>query len=134
MSGRVSLSRIGFLLTAFLLPSLIGVFASFTIPAPVIDAMHQEAALDQVLDAASPAAEAAALAGLGNAVDPDTAAIVTSGTGPLDRRIAAARANMRKEVVATARAAAFKIRLMVITMTVMGAIFGVTLLASNGKE
>ncbi len=131
MARRVSLNRIGFLLTAFLFPGLIGAFASFSIPAPVVDAMHQEAALDAVLIAQNTPNEAAALADLDNAVDADTAAIVNGGNGPLDQRVAAAQSNMRVEVVAQARAAAFKIRLMVITMTILGAIFGVALLGPD---
>ena len=96
--------------------------------------MHQEAALDAVLAAQNPADQAAAVANLDNAVDPDTAAIVNDGNGPLTARVAAARANMRVEVLAQARASAFKIRLMVITMTILGAIFGVALLGPDGKE
>ncbi len=131
--AKISYSRIGFLLTCFLLPGLIGTFASFSIPAPVVDEQHQQAALDAVLNAPTPAAQAAAIASLANDVDADTAAIVTTGTAPLPARIAAAKANMRLEVVAQARAEAYKIRLMVITMTVLGAIFGVALLGP-GKQ
>ncbi len=66
-------------------------------------------------------------------MDPDTALIVTNGTAPLPARVAAAEANMRLEVVAQARAAAYKIRLMVITMTILGALFGVAMLGP-GKQ
>ncbi len=128
MAQAISLSRIGFLLSCFLLPGLVGTFASFSIPAPVVDAMHQEAALDAVLAAPSPAAQQAAIANLVNATDEDTAALVLNGTGPVAARIAAARANMHREVLAEARSAAYRIRLMVITMTVLGACFGVALL------
>jgi hypothetical protein len=131
MKPKTSLSRIGFLLTCFLFPALIGTFASFSIPAPVVDAMHQEAALDAVLNAPTPAAQATAMANLPNDVDDDTAAIVTGGTGPLPTRIAAARANMHVEVVAEARSEAYRIRLMVITFSVMGAGLGVALLGPN---
>ncbi|GLR67947.1 hypothetical protein GCM10010909_26280 [Acidocella aquatica] len=131
--AKISYSRIGFLLTCFLFPGLIGTFASFSIPAPVVDEQHQQAALDAVLNAPTPAAQAAAIASLPNDVDADTAAIVTNGTAPLPARIAAAQANMRQEVVAQARAEAYKIRLMVITMTILGAIFGVALLGP-GKQ
>lgn len=131
MARRVSYSRIGFLLTAFLFPGLIGTFASFSIPAPVIDVVHQEAALDAVLAARDTPNEAAAMANLDDATDPDTAAIVNGSNGPLDARIAAARANVYKEVVAEARASAFNIRLLVITMTILGAIFGVALLGPD---
>ncbi len=48
----VSPSRIGFLLICFLMPGLIGTFASFSIPAPTVDEMHQRAALQAVLAAA----------------------------------------------------------------------------------
>ncbi len=131
MNPKTSFSRIGFLLTCFLFPALIGTFASFSIPAPVVDAMHQEAALDAVLNAPTPAAQAAAIANLPNDVDDDTAAIVTNGTGPLPARIAAARNNMHVEVVAEARSEAYRIRLMVITFSVLAAGFGVALLGPN---
>jgi hypothetical protein len=125
---KTNLSRIGFMLTCFLFPGLIGTFASFSIPAPVVDEMHQEAALDSVLNAPDAAARKAAIASLPMDVDADTAAIVSTGNGPLPARIAAAKRNMQAEVVAQAREAAYKIRLMVITMTTLAAIFGVALM------
>jgi hypothetical protein len=131
MAQTISLSRIGFVLTCFLFPGLIGTFASFSIPAPVVDEMHQEAALQAVLNAATPAAQTAAIATLPDNVDPDTAAIVTAGTGPVPARIAAAQTNMRREVVAQARDEAYKIRVMVITMTVLSAGFGVALIGTG---
>ena len=131
MTRTVSPSRIGFMLCCFLLPGLIGTFASFSIPAPLIDAMHQQAALDAVVAAPNPAAQQAAIAALPGKVDADTAAIVTTGTAPLPARVAAAIANMRQETVAQARAAAYRIRLMVITMGVLGAIFGVVLMGPD---
>jgi hypothetical protein len=126
--NKVSYSRIGFLLCCFLLPGLIGTFASFSIPAPVVDEQHQEAALEAVLTAPDDASQKALIASLPNDVDEDTASIVMSGTGPLAARVAAAERNMRLEVVAQARAEAYKIRLMVISMTVLCALFGVALL------
>jgi hypothetical protein len=133
MLRGVSLGRIGFLLTAFLFPGLIGTFAGYSIPAPVVDAMHQSAALDAVLAAQNTPGEAAAIANLPNAVDGDTAALVINGTGPLPQRVAAARANMWLEVVQQARNSAYNIRAMVITMTVLGAIFGVAMLGARDK-
>jgi len=131
MKPSVSLSRIGFMLTCFLLPGLIGTFASFSIPAPVVDEMHQEAALDAVLNAPNPAAQEAAIAGLPDDVDDDAAALVTTGAAPLADRVAAARARVQLDVIAEARQEAYKIRLMVITMTILGAIFGVALLGAG---
>ncbi len=131
MRASVSLSRIGFLLTCFLLPGLIGTFASFSIPAPVVDEMHQNAALDAVVNAPDAAAQKAAIAALPDDMDDDSAALVTNGTGPLPGRIAAARRLMQTEVLQEARDEAYKIRLMVITMTVLGAIFGVALLGAG---
>jgi hypothetical protein len=124
----LNLSRVGFMLTCFLFPGLIGTFASFSIPAPVVDEMHQEAALEGVLTARTPAAQAAAIAALPNDVDADTAALVANGKGPITAVIAAAEQHMRQEVVAQARDEAYKIRLMVITMTVLAAMFGVALM------
>lgn len=134
MARKVSPSRIGFMLCCFLLPGLIGTFASFSIPAPVVDVMHQQDALDAVLAAPTPAAQQAAISALQQAVDPDTAAIVSNGSGPLATRIAAAGRNMRREAVAQARAAAYRIRLMVITMSVLGAIFGITLMGPDKND
>ncbi|MDE8347077.1 MAG: hypothetical protein POH28_13035 [Acidocella sp.] len=126
--AKISYSRIGFLLCCFLLPGLIGTFASFSIPAPVVDELHQQAALDAVLNAPDSAAQAAAIARLPEDVDADTAAMITKGTGPMAARVAAAEQNMRTEVVSEARDEAYRIRLMVITITVLGALFGVALL------
>jgi hypothetical protein len=128
---KVSYSRVGFLLICFLFPGLIGTFASFSIPAPVVDEQHQQAALDAVLNAPDAAAQKNAIANLANDVDADTAAIVTNGTGPIAGRVAAAEQNMHSEVVAQARAAAYKIRLMVITMTILGAALGVALMGGT---
>ena len=131
--AKISYSRVGFMLTCFLFPGLIGTFASFSIPAPVVDEMHQQAALDAVLAAPDAAAQKAAIENLPNDVDDDTAAIVTNGTGPVPGRVAAAEQNMRSEVVAQARDEAYKIRLMVITMTVLAAMFGLALMG-HGRE
>jgi hypothetical protein len=130
---NVSLSRVGFLVTCFLMPGLIGTFASFSIPAPVIDEMHQREALQDVLQAPTPAAQRAAIGRLPDAVDPDTAALVTNGQGPITARVAAAEANMHQEIIRQARAEAYRIRLMVITITALCALLGVALLV-GGRE
>jgi len=130
MVPKISFARIGFLLCCFLIPGLIGTFASFSIPAPVVDEAHQEAALDAVLAAPNAAARSVAISNLQNATDADTAAIVANGNGPMPARVAAALANMHTEVLAQAREEAYKIRLMVITMTILAAGFGVALLGA----
>jgi hypothetical protein len=127
----VSPSRIGFLLVCFLMPGLIGTFASFSIPAPTVDEMHQRAALQAVLAAPTPAAQQAAIHRLPDAVDADTAGLLIHGRGSLAARVAAAEANMEAEVLAQARAAAFRIRLMVITITTVCALLGVALLGGG---
>jgi hypothetical protein len=95
--------------------------------------MHQEAALDSVLNAPTPAAQQAAIANLPNDMDDNSAALVAHGAGPLPARVAAARALMHQDVLTEARDEAYKIRLMVITMTVLGAIFGVALLGAGNQ-
>jgi hypothetical protein len=97
----------------------------------VVDEMHQEAALDAVLNATDAASQKTAIANLPNDVDDDAASLVTAGTAPIASRVAAARARVQADVIAEARAEAYKIRLMVITMTVLGAIFGVALLGAG---
>jgi hypothetical protein len=128
---NISPSRIGFLLICFLMPGLIGTFASFSIPAPLVDEMHQRAALQAVLAAPTPAAQQAAINRLPNDVDADTAALVINGTGPVAARVAAAEANMRAEVLRQARDAAYRIRLMVISITTLCALLGVVLLMAG---
>jgi hypothetical protein len=127
----ISPSRIGFLLTCFLLPGLVGTFASFSIPAPLVDEMHQRAALQAVLTAPTSAAQQAAISRLPANVDADTAALVVNGTGPLAARVVAAEANMRAEVLRQARASSYRIRLMMISMTIFCALLGVALLAGR---
>jgi hypothetical protein len=127
----VSPSRVGFLLICFLMPGLIGTFASFSIPAPTVDEMHQRAALQAVLAAPTPAAQQAAINRLPDEVDADTAALVTQGTGSIAARVAAAEANMQAEVLRQARDAAYRIRLLVISITTVCALLGVALLAAG---
>jgi hypothetical protein len=127
-AGKFPLARAGFLACAFLLPGLIGTFATYAIPLPAIDEAAQQQALQALLTAPNGAAEQLLLANLPNQVDADTAAIITTGTAPLPARIAKAEANMRHEVIAEARASAYRVRLMVITMTILGALFGIILL------
>jgi len=130
---KIPTTRAAFMLCAFLLPGLIGTFASFAIPAPAVDELHQAQALDAVLAAQTPAAQQAALAALPDAVDTDTAAMVIGAPGPLQARVAAAELNMRQEVVDEARSSAYRIRLLIITMTVLGAAFGILLLGPERK-
>ncbi len=127
----VSLSRVGFLVTCFLLPGLIGTFASFSIPAPVVDEMHQHEALQAVLLAPTAVAQRTAIGRLPNDVDADTAALVANGQGPIATRIAAAEANMHQEVIRQARDEAYRIRLMVISITTFCALLGVALLVGG---
>jgi hypothetical protein len=124
-------SRIGFLLSCFLIPGLIGTFATFSIPAPVIDEAHQRAALEAILSAPD---QKAAIAALPGAVDDDTAAMMANGTAPLPARLAAAERNMETEEIAEAQGEAYRIRVLVITMTVLSAAFGVALLGPGKKH
>ncbi len=64
-------------------------------------------------------------------VDADTAALVVNGTGPIAARVTAAEANMQAEVLRQAREAAWRIRLMVISITSLCALLGVALLAGG---
>ena len=79
----------------------------------------------------TPAAQQAAISRLPDAVDADTAALVIHGTGPLAARVAAAEAHMQAEVLRQAREAAYRIRLMVISITIVCALLGVALLAGG---
>ncbi len=125
---RFPLARAGFLACAFLIPGLIGTFAAYSIPVPAIDEAAQASALEALLTAPSPAALQAQIAALPTQLDPDTYALIANPTQPLPARVAAAEAHMRREVIAQAQASAYRVRLMVITMTILGALFGISLL------
>ncbi|WP_298281456.1 hypothetical protein [Acidocella sp.] len=125
---RFPVARAGFLACAFLIPGLIGTFATYSIPLPAIDEAAQASALEGLLSAPTPAALQARLTALPAKLDPDTYALIATSTQPLPARVAAAKANMRREVIAEARASAYRVRLMVITMTILGALFGIALL------
>ena len=64
-------------------------------------------------------------------MDADTAALVINGTGPIAAKVAAAEANMQAEVLRQARDAAYRIRLMVISITTLCALLGVVLLVGG---
>lgn len=126
---KIPYTRAGFMLSAFLLPGLIGTFATYAIPVPVEDELHQAQALEALPANPSPAQ----LTALADQVDPDTAALVVNAPGLPAARAALAEQNMRQEVLVQAREQAVRIRLMVVTMTMLGAVFGVFLLGPEKK-
>ena len=127
MAQHVSLGRIGLMLTAFLMLTLIGVFATFAVPIPGARGLIAEARLAQALTAPDAGTRHAAL---------------LSVKPLLDRRDQASLAALRPDragfgqamlLVSTAaldggRVVAYRLRLLVIIIGVLGALFAVALL------
>jgi hypothetical protein len=131
MARHVSFGRIGLMLTAFLMLTLIGVFATFAVPIPGARGLIAEARLAQALRAQALRA-------------PDAGArhALLSVKPLLDRQDQASLAALRPDragfaqamlLVSTAaldggRVVAYRLRLLVIIIGVLGALFAVALL------
>ena len=127
MGQKVSAGRIGMMLTAFLLLTLIGVFATYAAPIPGIRGLGAEARLARAMQSGDPAAMKVALERArpllgreGQArlarLEPDQAGLTRAV--PL---VAAATLD-------ASRLIAYRLRLMIITIGVLGALFAVALL------
>jgi hypothetical protein len=128
---RNSGTWMAFLAMTFVIVGMAGLFASYAAPIPLQRAMARDATLDEAL--ASGGAPAA-LEGLRARLD-DSAAEVIDGTGPLDARVAAARAAMRAELTHEADAVGERLRLMLVIVTIVGAVFGAVVVgASRAKS
>lgn len=124
---RISAQRIGLLLTAFLMLTLIGVFASYAAPIPAMRGVIAEtaiaraaasgdrAAMQAALDHARPLLGVTARKTLA-ALPPDRAGLARAAT------LLAADARRASALVS------YRLRLLVIVIGVLGALFGVALL------
>jgi hypothetical protein len=120
-----------FLAMTFMVVGLTGLFASYAAPLPLQRAMARDAALDEAL---ATGGQHDALEALRTRLD-DSAAEVIDGTGPLTERVAAARAAMREQLTREADAVGDRLRLMLVIVTVVAAVFGaVVLRASQGAD
>ena len=112
----------GFLAAAFCVVGMMGLLASYAAPLPFARAVHREAVLDQVL-AAAPGERAGLREALGDSAD-----AVLVGAGGLAQRVAAERVAMRARFAAEAEATAERLRLLIVVVTITGALFGAAVL------
>ncbi len=130
---RTSGSWIAFILMAFVISGLAGVFATYALPIPMERALAREAALDDALVAARSADPAAALAALEPRLD-DSAAMISAGAGTLEQRIQRERLAMRARFLADETATAIRLRWLTIVVTLTGALFVVALLGGMARR
>ncbi len=126
MAMRVSGGRIGMMLTAFLLTTLIGVFATYATPIPGARGAIAEARLARALSAGPAIRQSALLAAKPLLDQQDQAKLAGL---PADQA-GLARA-MQLVAVATldgGRVVAYRLRLLVIVIGVLGGLFAVALL------
>ena len=127
MAQKISAGRIGMMLTAFLLLTLIGVFATYAAPIPGIRGSQVEARLVRALASKNPVQMQAALKDakplLGRTAQARLAALAPdrAGLARASRLVAAATLD-------ASRLIAYRLRLMIITIGVLGALFAVALL------
>jgi hypothetical protein len=125
-----TLPWIAFLCCLFGLVGLCGLFASVAPSIPLERALRRGAVLDQALAAPDPAALERLRPDLGS-----LAATVIEGAGPLPQRIAAARATVADEQRREAASVAYRVRLLLVCMTVLAAGLGsgILLLAQRNR-
>ncbi len=126
----------GFLAAAFVTVGLMGLFATFAAPLPLQRAILREATLDAAQVAAHAPDPAAALAALGDRLDESGDALIRPGGGvwpDLDARIAAERIAMRARMTTDGQALATRLRWLICVVTLMGAAFGVAILAAGRR-
>jgi hypothetical protein len=128
MASKTSPTWIAFLVTAFGIVGMIGLFATVAAPLPLERALLRDAALDDALKAAATQNPTEALAALQDRLG-DSADAIAQGPGDLPTRIQAERAHMRAQFTAEAEATASRLRLLIIVVTLTAAGFGVLILA-----
>jgi hypothetical protein len=132
-AGGIDFNRVAFVAVAFLVVGLMGVFATYAAPLPLERAMAREAALDAVLDAARTPNPEAAMAALKARLD-DSAGVLAGGTAGIAARVAAERLAMRERFAAEAAATGLRLRWLIVMVTLMGAVFAITMMGSGARR
>lgn len=122
-----------FLLMCFLVVGIAGQFGTFAPLVPFQAALERSAVLDRALLAGQapdgPAQLEAMRRALGRSAD-----AVLSGSGTITERVAAARATMISEQIREANSVARRTRIMVLTISTIGALLGVGVLLFALKQ
>jgi hypothetical protein len=112
----------GFLVAAFCVLGLLGLFATYAAPLSYQLALRREAVLDLVATA-----PAAARPGMREALG-DSADAVLNGSGTIEQRVAAERAAVRARYDHDGQATAARLRLLIAVATAMCVLVGVVLM------
>jgi hypothetical protein len=127
MAQRVSGGRIGLMLTTFLLLTLIGVFATYAVPVPGARGAIAEARLARALASDDPVARGAALLAAKPLLDRQDQARLAR-LRPDTPGIARAMALVSAATLDGGRIVAYRLRLLIIIIGGLGALFAVALL------
>jgi hypothetical protein len=117
-----------FLVAAFAVVGLTGIFATYAGPLPLERALARETVLDQALATAGAPDPKAALEALRPALA-ESAEAVIAGPGPLADRVARERVAMRERLSAEAGYVALRLRVMIGVFALAGALFGIAVLS-----
>lgn len=124
MATRNSATWTAFLVMCFAIVGLTGLFGTFATTVPLYRALARYAALDEVL-AVSRQPDAAVQLDRLRPQLAESAAAVLQGEGTVEERVARERAAMRARQEHEAEGVAWRIRVMVLVVTLMAALFGV---------
>lgn len=129
---RVSGSWIAFLLMAFAIVGLMGMFATFAGPLPLQRAIAREATLSEARAVAGRPDAATALEAMRPELG-DSAAAILPWSPDIDRRIAREQQAVRRRFLTEAADLAVRLRWLVALVTVMAAAFGVAVLHASRR-
>jgi hypothetical protein len=118
-----------FLVLAFAVVGLTGLFATYAAPIPLHRAIDREAALTAAAETTDPQALAALRPRLGDSAD----AVLAPGPDR-EARIAAERIAMRARLEREAAITATRLRWLIVIITLAAAVFGAVLLGVVGRQ
>ena len=134
MERRMDTNVIAFVLMAFVVSGLAGVFATYALFVPMQRALSREAAMDDALEAAKTTDPAAAIAALAPRIGENAAAAIAAGSGPWEGRVQRERAAVRARFLAETGEIALRLRWLVIIVSLMGAAFVIALVGSPARS
>jgi hypothetical protein len=133
MPNRPTASLAGFLICAFMVVGLTGLFATYAVPVPLERALRREAAIDQAgADLAGPDA-GAKLQALAPELG-EQAAMLSDASVPLAERVRRAQAAVRDQMTAEAGEIATRLRWLIAVITVCAGGFGTALMLVAGRR
>jgi len=133
MTGETRRGLMLFAAIAVGVVGLTGVFATYATPLPLERAMAREVALDAALGTPAAADPQAALAALAPRLDDSAPALAGPPAGLADR-VARERLAMRARFSEQAASIAAQIRLLIIVITAMAAVFVVAMVGSRARS